>query len=96
MNQIKNNEAIGRIRKYVEFSGSNLHGRRKKVHPGKLPAQWEQQYDATEVMYTVSSYDTVIAWCTPDYQWTVPSVRYSMSTTRHQNLVRTAVEGGAV
>ena len=43
------------------------------------------------VVYIVYSYGTPIAWHTVDTGWTVPDVRYSATTSRHQGEVRRAV-----
>lgn len=41
--------------------------------------------------YIVYSYGTPIAWHRTDTGWTVPDVRYSVTTSRHQGVVRQAV-----
>lgn len=53
--------------------------------PGRLPIDWAERFAEAEdrIDYVVYSYYTPIAWHTPD-GWTVPPVRYSPSTTRHQ------------
>ncbi len=43
------------------------------------------------VDYIVYSYGTPIAWHRADAGWTVPDVRYSATTSRHQGVVRRAV-----
>lgn len=40
--------------------------------------------------YAVYSYTTPIAWFA-NGQWTVPEVHYSVTTSRHQNIVRKAI-----
>lgn len=43
------------------------------------------------VDFIVYSYQTPIAWHSKDTGWEVPDHRYSVTTTRHQNVVRRAV-----
>jgi hypothetical protein len=43
-----------------------------------------------DVDYVVYSYSTPIAWHTPK-GWTIPDVKYSRTTSRHQGVVRRAV-----
>ncbi len=40
-------------------------------------------------IYTIFSYSTVIAWIDEDGDVHIPSNKYSMTTSRHQNLCRT-------
>jgi hypothetical protein len=44
-----------------------------------------------DVDYVVYSYSTPIAWHTPK-GWVVPDVKYSRTTSRHQGVVRRAVD----
>jgi len=52
------------------------------------------QLSAGVLRYVVYSYRTPIAWCA-DYKgipvWCVPPVRYSVTTSRHQGRVNTAI-----
>lgn len=41
-------------------------------------------------LYIVMSYGTPIAWAGPGEQLTVPDVRYSVTTSRHQSICRRA------
>lgn len=43
--------------------------------------------------YVIYSYATPIAWHTHYGLWVVPDVKYSVTTTRHQSLVRDAIHG---
>lgn len=60
---------------------------------GRLPLIWQDALYAEhrEVTFTITSYATPIAWCTDTHGWTVPDVRYSATTSRHQHIVRTAL-----
>ena len=54
----------------------------------RLPGKFHES--AASADYTVRSYGTPIAWRI-DGVWVVPDVRYSVTTSRHQSLVRVAV-----
>ena len=41
--------------------------------------------------YVVWSYRTPIAWSRTDGTWIIPDEKYSMTTSRHQSLIRTAL-----
>lgn len=58
-----------------------------------LPAQWREALESdTSVSYVVYSYTTPIAWYSEiQCGWVIPDVRYSATTTVHQNLIRAAV-----
>ena len=62
---------------------------------GRLPADWCRTLQARShlVDYTIYSYQTPIAWHDKESGWIIPAEHYSVTTTRHQNLVRTAVSG---
>ncbi len=58
---------------------------------GRLPADWRNLYQ-TGADYVIYSYATPIAWHRPaDNLWIVPDERYSVTTSRHQSLIGTAV-----
>ncbi len=59
------------------------------VSMGSLPSQY---YDsASKAHYVVYSYRTPIAWYVPNVGWVMPDVKYSVTTSRHQSKVRTAI-----
>lgn len=49
-----------------------------------------QRAQEADDFYAVFSYQTPIAWYAHGV-WTVPDVKYSVTTTKHQNIVREAV-----
>lgn len=66
---------------------------------GQLPAvhmrALADEIDACGPVFVIFSYSTPIAWkpCRPLIrEWQVPDVRYSVTTTNHQNVVRVAVD----
>jgi len=62
------------------------------ISAGRLPGEWAQRYHAdlreSGIVFTVLSWETPIAWIRATGQVVIPDVRYSTSTTRHQNLCR--------
>ena len=79
----------------VGFTGNNLYG---VVTPyneivrltGQLPIEFEQQLKLDQPDFVVYSYNTPIAWHS-DKGWFIPEVKYSVTTSKHQNYVRRAV-----
>ena len=60
---------------------------------GRLPERFHSQYQGdmmSKGFYVVKSYDTPIAWFTRG-QWVIPDVKYSVTTSRHQNIVRKGI-----
>ena len=62
---------------------------------GRLPSDWARTLTARRdvVDYVVYSYATPIAWHDKEAGWIIPDEHYSVTTTRHQNMIRTAVCG---
>lgn len=73
---------------------TNLTGRPVLMHPasGNLPDPYRREYWDTEIRYVIFSYDTPIAWLRTDGTWRMPMVRYSLTTTQHQNTVRAILQ----
>lgn len=74
----------------------NLRGVRYAVgYTGQLPREHADAYSSArqEIDYTVISYCTPIAWHIRSGGWVVPGVKYSQTTTRHQNIARMAIRG---
>jgi hypothetical protein len=53
-----------------------------------LPADYLDELKGVE--YIVYSYGTPIAWF-KNGEWTIPALKYSVTTSKHQNYVRRAV-----
>lgn len=96
---MRNGDADRFIRLLEGFKASNFSGDRKVPGEGcrsygELPYTYIA--DVQKADYVVYSYATPIGWHTPEKhnpagRWTVPSLKYSQSTSRHQNIVRGAV-----
>lgn len=59
---------------------------------GRLPSEWVQRIRNEQPDYVVFSYGTPIAWHSEKDGWTKPPLKYSITTTRHQSLVFTAID----
>lgn len=91
----------------LEFKQGNVSGRRVSAYAasyGRLPEPWRtklRQDNDGHGLYVVYSYATPIAWrrldldasdvATEAEAWTIPDVHYSVTTTQHQNVVRTEI-----
>lgn len=64
---------------------------------GYLPDEYATAYAQRRdyITYTATSYGTPIAWHDSERGWIVPSVRYSVTTSKHQGHVRRALESYA-
>jgi hypothetical protein len=73
----------------------NLSGVAGSTWTGRLPSEWSRAYadaaSAGRVTFTVLSYSTPIAWHDSLTGWTVPPVRYSVTTSKAQGYVRGAL-----
>lgn len=88
--------APGLIFRGEEFALGGLSGVREPASwsrtTGDLPAEWREKLDsASRPLYVVFSYATPIAWVDADGAVTIPPVRYSLTTTGHQNLTARAL-----
>jgi hypothetical protein len=96
---ITNREAATPIGLKVPFTTGNgtLSGRAFTgndylyAQAGQLPQDLRDVFVHDRPIYVVYSYATPIAWFSPVAGWVVPSVKYSVTTSRHQGIVRQAV-----
>jgi hypothetical protein len=83
------------------ISGRRMNVGRRSVL-GQLPDEWRAVWHNQEIDYVIYSYGTPIAWRTREahygnngltysHRWVVPDVRYSVTTSKHQGKVRTAL-----
>lgn len=56
---------------------------------GRVPDEYS--LDIFNARYVIYSYGTPIAWRDRRGEWTVPDVRYSVTTSKHQGKVRAAL-----
>lgn len=63
------------------------HGRLPRAHSDALDTATRDG----RIRYVISSYGTPIAWQYINGVWSVPSARYSVTTSRHQYVARLAV-----
>ena len=93
--------AIGKIAKMEEFDGNSMCGRLVTsaapnpyslgLMDGEVRDRWYADVASEQITYVVFSYATPIAWHRKDTGWTVPSQKYSATTSRHQSIVQMAV-----
>lgn len=84
------------IQKHMPFKSGRMRGTIDPVYGfyGRLPSVWQEIYkrDRNDIVYTVLSYDTPIAWLRVNVDgtmtWFIPWVIYSTYTTRHMSHVR--------
>lgn len=72
------------------WRASNMHGAPHVpftyLYTGQLPAK--EHGNIMQANYVIYSYATPIAWRLADGSWVMPDVKYSISTTRQQSIVR--------
>lgn len=82
-----------KVRARLEFKANDSLTGGRRIVEGILP--WEYRYafgcaQGAPDYYAVHSYLTPIAWYAGG-EWTVPDVKYSRTTTRHQSVVRQGI-----
>jgi len=82
------------MRERAPFRHGNTAGSVSLDSFGQLPEPFRTELcdarDRGTLAYVVYSYATPIAWLDRG-AWTVPGVRYSVTTTNHQSAVRMAI-----
>ena len=98
MPALNQRDAIHYIATGREFTASALSGNSVKEYTpnaGRLDREeYAKLIEATsrpEWVYVVYSYGTPIAWHTDARGWYVVAQKFSVTTSKHQNLVRRAV-----
>jgi len=81
----------------VNFIGSNFYGQVQSPNPidrvsnyGMLPYNFITILENENPDYIVYSYATPIAWH-GTHGWNIPAIKYSVSTSKHQNYIRRAL-----
>ena len=71
----------------------------RNINTGLMPSDEAARMNDSLISYVIYSYNTPIAYRrvadwnkngTANYEWVVPDVRYSVTTSKHQGKVRTA------
>lgn len=98
MPQLNQRDAIHYIATGQQFKASALSGssfKKYTVDAGRLNAEeYAKLNEAThgeEWVYVVFSYGTPIAWRIDGGEWYVVAQKFSVTTSKHQGLVRRAV-----
>ena len=90
-----NKKASEYIQHRINFTASNFSGfittsQQTKYATGRLPSDVVLQLQLDEIDYVIYSYGTPIAWH-GKFGWSVPAIKYSSTTSRHQSIVRSAI-----
>ena len=98
MPALNQRDAVHYIATRQQFKASALSGssfKKYTVDAGRLNAEeYAKLNEATqgeEWVYVVFSYGTPIAWHIDGGEWYVVSQKFSVTTSKHQNLVRRAI-----
>lgn len=75
--------------------GIRVYGDGSAVSPGRLLDEHLEMFKAqlarNNVRYVLYSYNTPIAWVLYSGDWIVPDVKYSVTTSMHQGVVKVAI-----
>lgn len=74
------------------WQGMHRHGEcfcRETASGGQLPGHYIDSF--AHAKYAVFSYDTPIAWLNEDDVWITPGIKYSVTTSKHQGRIFTAI-----
>jgi hypothetical protein len=95
-------EAVGYLASTSEIKASALTSRWESptFHEvgqlyGEAARLWRETATAGVRRFVVYSYRTPIAWKNEGGEWIVPAEKYSVTTSRHQSVVRRAVQVAA-
>lgn len=99
MKRLNQRQAIAAIASGENFQASALHGFNcpsgaENIMRGIAYGVGLERFkhDGERIRYVVKSYNTPIAWRLEDGTWEVPAEKYSRTTSRHQSVVRRAVQ----
>jgi hypothetical protein len=94
---ISNHKSTEYIQNRMNFEASNFKGFNLGFAPncfqisfGRLPSDIVATFAREEPDYIIYSYGTPIAWH-GKFGWTLPAIKYSSTTSRHQSIVRGAI-----
>jgi hypothetical protein len=63
-----------------------------QINAGRLPDEYLWRLRSHGVDYVVMSYHTPIAWHDSELGWFMPDERYSVTTSKQQGRIRTAID----
>ncbi len=98
MKQVNQRDAEHYIAQRLEFRASALEGKDGGALSSShrlSQAEANLFINTSEIDYTVYSYNTPIAWHSPK-GWYVVEQKFSVTTSKHQNLVRRAISNNLV
>lgn len=81
-------ESMSKMENWMNTTGK-LYAATWGLEVGKLPGEYVDSFDKCN--YAVYSYETPIVWLMNDGGWMVPTVFYSVSTSRHLAIIRQAI-----
>ena len=94
---ISNRKSTEYIQNRINFTASNFKGFNLSSTPdcfrpatGRLQSDLVLQLQQDEPDYIIYSYGTPIAWH-GKFGWSLPAIKYSQTTSRHQSIVRGAI-----
>jgi hypothetical protein len=98
MKQINQRDAEHYLATRQEFKASALMGTFAHTGAGRLQGKELATYEADKVGidFIVYSYGTPIAWHTLNFGWYVVEQKFSVTTSKHQNLTRRAIANSYV
>ena len=96
---INQKQAVRAVAAHMPFRAGALSGEQfyegsstnEGMMSGESYEQWRADCDAGHITYVVRSYYTPIAWCNIPGEWIVTTDKYSVTTSRHQGIVRRAL-----
>jgi len=85
------NSITNHWRNRTPFKGSSVTGIEGSWTTGRMPDDFAREYrkaaSANEIVYTILSYGTPIAWVLSDGTEVKPPVKYSVTTSKHQGRI---------
>lgn len=61
---------------------------RVSLSRSRLSPKNRELYETQDIVYTVLSYHTPIGWKLASGEWVIPDAKYSVTTSKHQNLLK--------
>lgn len=94
MKRVNSRQAMALIADREEFANhtKSLRGQKTR-HPstGRLSDEMKRRLHDEEPTYVVFSYATPIGWWSLKHGWTISTDKHSVTTSKHQHVLRSAV-----